>query len=410
MKKKNSNFIYGFILTVLMISCQNSQKNTTTVPIVLDHNRMLVEVEIQRCDSTWRKVLLWVDSGNPYMNISESLAIDLGLDLSRAKDTSFKESRLIVPTPKSLRINGMNLNTDSVYTMVLFQPFWLFSTMHCDGNLPSSILKKYHIVIDYPKKELTIAEPKSLSPRGTKSNAYIHPETGIVCLDASIDGDSLCFALDMGASYSFISEDILLNYANKYPNWPRVTGTLGCANMWGWWPANEQNFPVVRVPQIKWGNELFNSIGLVGVLKFSPNGPTLGEWYSRKTAKPVVGFIGPNALKNYRVEIDYANSQIYFEKSGEPDMKEMDMVGISVRQLPDSTYQVVGNVQVDGKPVVTGIDSGDIIISIDGWHVKGETMGNVVDRLRGTPDEIRRIVLRRDGVEKVIESKVTHFL
>lgn len=410
MKKKNSNFIYGFILTVLMISCQNNQKNTTTVPIVLDHNRMLVEAEIQKSDSTWHKVILWIDSGNPYMNISESLAIDLGLDLSAAKDTSFKESRLIVPTPKSLRINGMNLNTDSVYTMVLFQPFWLFSTMHCDGNLPSSILKKYNIVLDYPKKELTIADPNSLSPRGTKSNAYIHPETGIVCLDASIDGDSLCFALDMGASYSFISEEILLKYSNNHHEWPCVTGTLGCANMWGWWPANEQNFPVVRVPQIKWGNEKFNNMGLVGVTKFSPNGPTLGEWYSRKTAKPVAGFIGPNALKNYRVEIDYKSNSVYFEKYGETEKNEMDVVGISIKQLPDSSYQVVGIVKVDGKPAVEGIEPDDIVVSIDHWNVKGETMGSVVDKLRGTPGNIKKIVVSREGVEKLVEASVMHFL
>ena len=89
--------------------------------------------------------------------------------------------------------------------------------------------------------------------------------------------------------------------------------------MWGWWPANEHQFPVVRIPQIQWGNEVFTDIGFVGVTKFSTNGPTLGEWYSRKTAKPVDGFIGPNALKEYRVEIDYANSLVYFEKVKEND-------------------------------------------------------------------------------------------
>jgi hypothetical protein len=225
-----------------------------------------------------------------------------------------------------------------------------------------------------------------------------------------IDGDSLRFALDMGASYSFISEETLLKYSNKHNDWPKVTGTLGCANMWGWWPANEQNFPVVRIPQIKWGNETFKNLGFVGVTKFSPDGPTLGEWYSRKTAKPVSGFIGPNALKAYRVQIDYANSLIYFEKGKENDLKEMDMVGISIRQLPDSTYQVLGIVQANGNPSVEGIEPEDIIVSIDGYCTKGATMGVVVDKLRGKPGDTRKIEVERKGKKLKVDAKIEHYL
>jgi hypothetical protein len=36
-----------------------------TAPIILDHNRMLVDAEIRGNDRTWHKVRLWVDSGNP---------------------------------------------------------------------------------------------------------------------------------------------------------------------------------------------------------------------------------------------------------------------------------------------------------------------------------------------------------
>jgi hypothetical protein len=46
-----------------------------------------------------------------------------------------------------------------VKSRVIFQPFWLFSTMHIDANLPATVLKKYNVVFDYPKQELTLAEP-----------------------------------------------------------------------------------------------------------------------------------------------------------------------------------------------------------------------------------------------------------
>ena len=161
---------------------------------------------------------------------------------------------------------------------------------------------------------------------------------------------------------------------------------------------------------MQWGNELFTEIGFVGVTKFSTEGPTLGEWYSRKTAKPVDGFIGPNALKGYRVEIDYANSLVYFEKRNDNDPTEMDMVGMSVRQLPDSIYQVVGLVQINGKPCVDNIEPEDIIVSIDGFQTKGATMGTAVDKLRGKPGDIRKIVINRNGQEVIVNARVEHFL
>jgi len=394
----------------LFSSCQKSNNHSVTVPMFLDHNRMLIDAEMQKSDGSWRKVRLWIDPGNPTFSLSEKLARDIGLDLSVADDPEFKGARLAVPPPAGLRIGDFYLNTDSVNTIVMFQPFWFFTTMHNDANLPSSILRKYHIVFDYPKGEFTVALPNSTKPKGTESKASIHPETGIVQMDAFLDGDSLSFALDVGASYSFISEEKLLKFSARNPSWPNITGTLGCANMWGWWPANEQQFPVVRIPQIQWGNEVFTDIGFAGVTKFSPDGPTLGEWYSRKTAKPVDGFIGPNALKGYRVEIDYANSLVYFEKGKENDPTEMDIVGLSVRQLPDSTYQVVGLVQKNGKPCVDNIEPEDIIVSIDGFQTKGATMGTVVDKLRGKPGDLREIVIDRKGKEVVVKAKVEHFL
>jgi hypothetical protein len=394
----------------LFSSCQKSNDHSVTVPMVLDHNRMLIDAEMQKTDGSWRKVCLWIDPGNPTFTLSEKLVRDLGLEISAADDPDFNAARMAMPAPAGLRIGEFYLDTDSVNTIVMFQPYWLFTTMHNDANLPSSILRKYNIVFDYPKGEFTIADPNSTKPQGTESKAYIHPETGIVQLDAILDGDSLSFALDIGASYSFISEETLLTFSARHPNWPKINGTVGCANMWGWWPANEQQFPVVRIPQIQWGNELFTDIGFAGVTKFSPDGPTLGEWYSRKTAKPVDGFIGPNALKGYRVEIDYANSLVYFEKVKDNDPTEMDMVGMSVRQLPDSTYQVVGLVEMNGKPCVEGIEPEDIIISIDGFQAKGATMGTVVDKLRGKPGDIRKIVTDRKGKEVVVNAWVEHFL
>jgi C-terminal processing protease CtpA/Prc len=78
--------------------------------------------------------------------------------------------------------------------------------------------------------------------------------------------------------------------------------------------------------------------------------------------------------------------------------------------MPDLSYQVVGIVIDNGKPAVEGIEPEDIIISIDGFLVKGATMGSVVDKLRGKTGEKRVILINRNGKEIRIEGKVKHII
>jgi hypothetical protein len=403
-------FTAGFYFFSHGAYCQGQDLKSVSVPIILDHNRMIVDAEIQRKDGSWRKVRLWVDSGNPDFFMNESLARDIGIDLSTVENSTSRNADIDVPSPSGIRIGGKRLRFNDVRSKVVFQPFWLFSTMHNDANLPSTVLKQYHIIFDYPKRLFTIAEPGRYKPHGIPSPMRVHPKTGIIQMDALIGGDSISFALDNGASYSFISETRLMKFSDAHPEWPHMTGTLGCANMWGWWPPNEQLFPVVRIPKMRWGQQQLEGVGIVGVPKFSPNGPTIGEWYSQKTARPVDGFLGANVFKAFRIEIDFVNSLIYFEKSGSIDMQDMDMVGLSIRQLADSSYQIVGLTKKDGKTFIQGVEPGDILFSVGDLEVKGLTMGKVVDTLRGKPGDIHVLTIERNGKRFRINAKVEHFL
>lgn len=387
-----------------------TQVNSVTVPVTFDHNRMLVEAEIQRKDGRWRKAILWVDTGNPNFYLSESLARDLGIDFSTAGKTANENVNPEVPPPSGVRIGGMRLNFEGVKSKVMFQPYWLFSTIDNDANLPSTVLKKYRIIFDYPKRQLTIAEPGSLQPRGVRCSAGINPHTGIVQMDAVIDGEKFSFALDNGASYSFVSIEVLERFSKRHTDWPRITGTLGCANMWGWWPPDEQMLPVMRLPEIFWGQTRLTEVGIVGVPKLAPDGPTLGAWYSQKAARPVDGFLGPNAFKAFRIEIDYANNAVYFERSAEFDSRDMDIVGLTLQPQADGSYRVIGITQIDGKPAVEGVEPGDRLLRIGDLNATDATMGTVVDALRGKPGDVRILLLERNGRPFKIESKVKRFL
>lgn len=415
MLSNNSTISVSFLITFLSLTIFgqsiNAQSNNTSavVPLILDHNRMLIDGEIQRKDGSWRQVRFWIDSGSPDFIMSESLASDLGIELTNYETSSGKAS-IEIPPPANIRIVNMDLNFENVKSKVVFKPFWLFNSMHNDANIPATALKKYHVIIDYPGKQFTIGAPGSFAPRGTQLPVTININTGIVQIDALIDNEQFSFAMDLGASYSFISEDKLKSILIKHPEWPHVTGTSGCANMWGWWPANEENFQLIRVPQIKCEQLVFDNVGIAGVPAFSAEGPTLGEWYSQKTSRPVDGFLGTNAFKPYRIEIDYLNSKIYLEKAGAADTNEMDLVGISLRLLHDQTYQVVGVVKKNGLPLVPGVEAGDILIRIDDLETKGLTLGTVTDALRGKPGDIHILTLNRNGKEVIVRAKTAHYL
>ncbi len=409
MKNMIHLFIMGFVALVTIIAC--NKKSQSTVPMTFDHNRMIVEGKIQKKDGSWRTVRIWVDSGNPTFFISAPLAHDLGYDLTANESDPQGPKNIPVEAPKQFKIGNFVIDTTGVPAVVMYGPFWMFSTFNFDINLPSTILQKYHIVCDYPDKKFTIAKPGSVTPRGTPVSMSVKPETGIIQIDAVIDGEAFSFALDAGSSYSFMSEERVAELIKKHADWQNVTGTLSYANMWGWWRPEEDKIPVIRIPSLEWGGVKIDGAGITGIAKYpQKDGISLGEWYSRKTQKPVDGFLGTNVLKAFRIEIDYIKNLVYFEKGAPFDTTELDTVGVSLRQLPEGTYEVIGVVKKDGKAVISGIEQGDLLVKIGTFETKGKTMGQVGDALRGKPGDIRSLLLERKGKQFTLEVKIEHLL
>jgi hypothetical protein len=381
---------------------------SANVPIMLDHNRMLVDADIQRNDGTWRRARLWVDTGNPDLVLSARLARDLGIEVP-AKDASADLPAYLpeVARPRGIRLGELDLDIRDVRTKVIVEPGWLFGTMHNDANLPSTILRHYQVVFDYPERRLILALPGSLRPRGDRVPASVHPGTGIVQIDAAIDGEGLSLALDIGASYSFLSAEILDGLTRRHPQWPRSVGAAGCANIWGWWPG-EPTWPIARVPEIQSGPVRLTGVGLVGLPGVFPGG--LAAWYSQKTARPVAGFLGPNAVRAFRLEIDYASGAVYFEKGSLPPSHDMDLVGLTLQLEDNGRYRIIGVPQKDGRPATDGVEPGDMLLKVDAFDTTGATMGTVVDALRGTPGEMRTLEIERHGSVRRIVARVVRFL
>jgi len=381
-----------------------------TVPMVLDHNRLLVDAEIQGKDGSWRRARLWVDTGNPEFMLTEELAKGLGIDLSsQKKNAEGAALPLEIPPPAGLRIGGMALDVSGVKTTVRSYLKRSLVAMPHDANLPSTVLRRYHLVLDYPNKQLTLAEPGSVRPVGRRIPLKVHPGTGIVQVDASVSGETLNLALDIGATFSFISEGTLNRLMERHPDWKHMSGAVGCANIRGWWQG-EDSWPILRVPEILLDSLALTGVAIGGLPDMYSGNRSLGQWYSERTASPVVGFLGPNALKACRVEIDYAKSAAYIEKTGKDDSHDMDLVGLTLCPDGEGDYSVVGVPRVNGAPVVEGVLVGDKLIQVDGLIVKGVTMGTVVDSLRGRPGDVRTLIIERDGKRFSIKAAVKRFI
>jgi hypothetical protein len=388
----------------LRLFAQDTSMKSVTVPIILDHNRMLYDGEIQRQDGTWRKVRFWVDTGNQNFLIGVDLARDLGINLPDTLDR-LKGGKFETTPLAGVRVGGMPLNFDGIPTQVWSKPKYLFSTMQIEANLPSTVMQRYDIVFDYPGLHLTIAQPGTQKFRGVRAPASIQPQTGIVQIDAIVGGDTLSFALDNGAAYSFTSDEVLMRLSQKHPDWPHTTGAVGCANIWGWWPG-EPDWPIMRLPEMSWGSVHLEGVGMVGLPKEFP----LFTWYSQKTAKPADGLLGPNAFKAFRVGIDYANSAVYFEKTAPFDQQDLSIVGLTLQPQADGSYQVIGVVNQNGKPTVDGVEPGDVLLQAGDVKATGATMGTVFDALRGKPGDTRTLLLDRQGKQIKVDAKVVRFL
>ena len=273
--------------------------------------------------------------------------------------------------------------------------------MSAEINLPSKLLRNYDIVFDYANRELTVAEPGSVPFKGKASKAELSP-TGLIQVAGEIDGQSYKLALDTGASISCIASELVSRWHQAHAWWPFMTGAVGAANRYG--TADEVGVQILRVPRLRVGN-----VDLAGVA-FAGLGPQAVQRFARQAAGQTIGLLGGNALRNYRVGIDYAHSTVYLDQLTATAPPDMDVVGLTLRPERDGRYVVIAVVHYNGQPSVADVGPGDVLLGVDGAPATGATMGQLWSLLGGSPGQTRSLMLERSGQRFTIEATVRRFL
>lgn len=385
------------------VAVAQSAPDSATVPVTLDHNRIIVDVYLRTPDGSKTRVRGWVDNGNTSLAITERLAKKLGLQLTGETQEIRGKKVPTVQSPRELWIGNMPIRLASVKEAEVAQDRQSIAPgMSAEINLPAPLLRNYDVIVHYPDRELTIATPGSLHFEGTAVKAIVNAQYGLIQIPSKIQGETHNLALDLGATVSFLSSDLVTKWLTQHPEWPHMKGAVGPANMWGM--AEETGWDVLRAPTVEYGG-----VVLTNVVAASFPGAEL-KWFAQRAGVPTAGLIGAAALLNYRVGIDFAHSTVYFQQLSKYSPAGVDVVGLILRPETDGRYTVLGVADYEGRPSVPDVKSDDVLITVDGGRAPGATMGQVWSLLEGRPGTVRNLLVERDGKQFTVKAPVRRFL
>ena len=392
------------ILLLALVSAVSAQSAPTsaTVPITLDHNRVIIDVYLPLPDGNSKRVRAWVDNGNPDLSISARAAELMGIKPAGETESSPGHKVPTAPPPKAITIGGMPIPLTTLKEARIEGQDAIAPGMSAAINLPSTLLRQYDVLINYPDREFTIAQPGTLHFNGIQSKALINGENGLFQIPSKIENKSYNLALDAGSNISFLSADLMENLIRSHPTWPHMTGAVGIANMWG--SDEEPAWQLFRLPRLQYGPLFLTDI------VFAPFDEKTMEFFEKRAGMKTAGLVGGNALLNYRVGLDYKHDAVYFDLGSTFKAPDMDVVGLILRPEKDERYTILGIADYEGKPSVAEVQKGDVLISVDSARATGATMGQVWSSLEGMPGQQRTLVLERNGKQFEVKATVRRFL
>jgi hypothetical protein len=378
-----------------------ASRKSVTVPITLDHNRVVVDVYLTLPNGSTKRVRAWVDNGNPDLYLSPNAAKLLGLNVT------CDEKECSAPPPDEITIGGMKISMAGIkQAEIPLEPPSAASVMApgmmAEISIPSTVLRNYDVLVDLPDREFTIGEPRSISFKGVSAKVAVNGDNGLMQVPSQIANKKYNLALDLGASISFLSDELFEQLAAAHPDWPHMTGAVGPANLWGL--ADEPNWKLMRIDRVQYGPLFLTDVAMVEFAKNREN------FLAKRAGMPTAGLLGEEALANYRVGLDYAHSMVYFDIGRTFKFPDFDVVGLVLRPEDDTRFTILGVADFDGKPSVPEVQAGDHLVAVDGVPVPDSTMGQVWSLLEGSPGQVRKLTVERDGKQFNVTAQVEHFL
>lgn len=367
-----------------------------TTRFVLDGNRMYAELGFIRPNGSIHRALAFVDMGSPDFTLTSNLFDET--QAAQGNAVRFKLGNLTVEIPAAQvqRETG--------------KPFSVNSDLLVEATLPASVLQRYVVVMDYAKRTLTLAQPGAIKSQGIPTPFVINETSGLLAVYGEVDHKQFSITIDSGSAYTWIRQSAAREWLAAHPDWQRGIGAVGPANMMMSGDTTETAGILMRIPEIPMGALLLKDIGALapGPSHGIPGNLDLFDWYSQKNAEPVLGWIGGNVLKEFRLTIDYPNRILFWVKQNEPDARDLDTVGIILRATGREFF-IAGIAAKNGSPAVVGVEPGDKVIRIGALETYTASWGQIYAALHGTAGDERRLTLERNGKRIAVTARVTRF-
>jgi len=373
-----------------------SPPSSGSTTLVLDGNRAYAALLFVRPDGSTHEALAFVDMGSPSASVSETLYRQLGLD--GGAPLTFRVGQMTVTVP------GVNVSSDPR------PPRALGPRLKVESVLPASVLRQYDVVIDYGRRTLTLGLPGTIHPTGVPVLFHLQSHTGLLAVDATVDGKRYPITIDNGSAYTWLRQSTAASWLTSHPDWKRGVGAVGVSNMMMSGDGAEASGILMRIPALNIGSLTLKHVGALaaGPGRGLDSSQTLFDWYSTKNALPVIGWIGGNVLKHYRLTIDYPGRSIYWLEESPPDTQDLDQVGITLRAAHGELF-IAAVATKNGVPTVTGVFPGDRLVRVGDLDVAKASWGALYSALHGRPGETRTLAVERNGRLLTVPAKVTAF-
>ena len=136
-------------------------------------------------DGSTKRVRGWVDTGDPELQMSQRMAKLMGLAITCDANTCS------APSPREIMIGAMKISLAALKEVrIPLRPGSAASVMvpgmSAEIKIPSSVLRNYDVLINFPDREFSIGLPGSLNFKGVKSKMLVnasrfHPDSQQDC-------------------------------------------------------------------------------------------------------------------------------------------------------------------------------------------------------------------------------------
>ena len=378
-----------------------SQPNLThvTVPMSVEGNVPIVTLTFKRPDGSLRAARFIFDSGGGAIILDAGLAADLGLKPEGATISDQGQRYRAVDVPTAF-VGEMpvDLRNSKAFVHAGVTSFTNSDTV--EGLLPGKALEHYQVVLDYPQQMLSIGEPGSIPHQGERLPCPYVASSGHPRIEVGVGADKYGFLLDTGTHLTLIREDILKRWSKEHPDWPRSTGAAGPANVHG---ASDDAL-LLRIPAFQLGSLVASHVAAVS----RPD-----EIYSAtsyETPSAIIGALGGNILRRFRVEIDYPEQLLFLVPSGVEQTNDFDTVGLVLDT--NSAGQLVVRAVSSSASARTrqNILPDDIILQIKGFDRAPYTLTEASRGLSGAVGEHKDLLILRRGKSMSVTVDVSRIL